>query len=863
MKGFTEIIDKYLHDGLNETDRAAFEKQLAKNPELQREVELQREIMKGINRYALKADIQTGIKKAKTAKLIKTLVIGVVTLAVTVLVATLVSKKHHGNQNDSLEYEINESGKAEWGIPDKVLPSQFFTINPRRDTVIETQSGIVFQLGANLFLDKFGANPEEPVEIEVKEAMTPADVIKSGLSTSSNGQLLETGGMFYINARQGNDNLIIDQQKSISVAVPASSNKEMMLFDGQRTADGTINWVQPRPLKRNLTTVDVMDLNFYPPHFLDTLAALGFDAKNKALTDSIYYSFGNYSICSENAYYGDAGAAAQAAPAKADSSRVPTQFPAPAYYSKDNDAFSKTVAVPPSSLQVYSVTASVNGSSNGTLQLSSGGVPKQQTPAPNGEKLFKQNCAVCHDAFTDRMLTGPGLKGVFDRVPKGDWLKRYILNNEKLIKSGDPYANKLYKQYGNAQMTVFEGTISDKDVDAILEYLKVPLVQVPEKQESCVQEINPSRIKAMWDRRFNNTFVATRQFEERLRAIFGTCNASFLELYLKNLNKPLYVLDSIAAYQLSGDMYEAQHIFYDFFSRRDGGVELSDDANKLLGKYLSEKQKIYDDAVKKTMYKLYKDEFNKGEEAKLREFENSRERALKVKGIYEEELKANLKEAYRQLGKQEPRTDIAIASENNMLIGSITTPGWKNVDQYVTEATAQRASMKYTDIKSGKTAAITYSPLVIKPAKKEDYDRIVCYLMPNNLSSFQLMKDTAGAFTEKLNSLFVYAMVVVGYKGEKTFYKDVQYQKPGEYSIDLDEIDPETLTRRLNARYSWAGTKDVIRDIDFGLFKQKEDIRIQKIANREKLRQRIFSVVYPCGLFYTPTGVKYARVFAK
>ena len=46
--------------------------------------------------------------------------------------------------------------------------------------------------------------------------------------------------------------------------------------------------------------------------------------------------------------------------------------------------------------------------------------------AQDGEKLFKQNCAVCHTSHTDQKLTGPGLAGVFDRVPKGDWLKKWI-----------------------------------------------------------------------------------------------------------------------------------------------------------------------------------------------------------------------------------------------------------------------------------------------------------------------------------------------------------------------------------------------------------------------------------------------------
>lgn len=95
--------------------------------------------------------------------------------------------------------------------------------------------------------------------------------------------------------------------------------------------------------------------------------------------------------------------------------------------------------------------------------------------AQDGAKLFKQNCAVCHSSHTDQKLTGPGLAGIFDRAPEGDWLKNWILNNEKLIKSGDAYANKIYTENGKAAMTVFEGQLTDKDVDAILAFLKAPL----------------------------------------------------------------------------------------------------------------------------------------------------------------------------------------------------------------------------------------------------------------------------------------------------------------------------------------------------------------------------------------------------
>jgi len=86
-----------------------------------------------------------------------------------------------------------------------------------------------------------------------------------------------------------------------------------------------------------------------------------------------------------------------------------------------------------------------------------------------GQKLFKQNCAVCH-SMTDQRLTGPGLKGVFERVPQPPvaWLHAYILNSEQVLKKGDAYARKLFAENDSAYMTVFEGQLTTQDIDDIL-----------------------------------------------------------------------------------------------------------------------------------------------------------------------------------------------------------------------------------------------------------------------------------------------------------------------------------------------------------------------------------------------------------
>ena len=90
--------------------------------------------------------------------------------------------------------------------------------------------------------------------------------------------------------------------------------------------------------------------------------------------------------------------------------------------------------------------------------------------AADAAKIFKQNCAVCH-RLDGVKLTGPGLAGIAGRAPGGDWLFKWVKNNTALIKSGDAYANKIFAENG-AQMTVFDGVLSDDDIKAVIEYIK-------------------------------------------------------------------------------------------------------------------------------------------------------------------------------------------------------------------------------------------------------------------------------------------------------------------------------------------------------------------------------------------------------
>ncbi len=100
-----------------------------------------------------------------------------------------------------------------------------------------------------------------------------------------------------------------------------------------------------------------------------------------------------------------------------------------------------------------------------------------------GNTLFKQYCAVCHAGRSDQRLTGPGLKGLADRLPKPqeDWFVNYTLNCDSIFRSGDKYAKQLRKEYEGTQMPVFSGQLTRDQVKIIYSYLIAP-----PRQRGCV-----------------------------------------------------------------------------------------------------------------------------------------------------------------------------------------------------------------------------------------------------------------------------------------------------------------------------------------------------------------------------------------
>ncbi len=108
----------------------------------------------------------------------------------------------------------------------------------------------------------------------------------------------------------------------------------------------------------------------------------------------------------------------------------------------------------------------------------------QEGDPAKGKSLFNANCAACHTL--DKKMTGPALRNVEQRLADDagldrEWIYAWVKNSSGVVKSGDAYANKIYKEYSGAAMTPMP-QLSNEDIDNVLAYTaeekKVPAATV-------------------------------------------------------------------------------------------------------------------------------------------------------------------------------------------------------------------------------------------------------------------------------------------------------------------------------------------------------------------------------------------------
>ena len=86
-----------------------------------------------------------------------------------------------------------------------------------------------------------------------------------------------------------------------------------------------------------------------------------------------------------------------------------------------------------------------------------------------GAQYFNQMCSACHTIDKGK-LVGPDLVNIQERR-SDEWLQKFIKSSQTLIKSGDPDAVAVFKEYNS--MVMPDAPFNDNQINAIIDYIKV------------------------------------------------------------------------------------------------------------------------------------------------------------------------------------------------------------------------------------------------------------------------------------------------------------------------------------------------------------------------------------------------------
>lgn len=584
--------------------------------------------------------------------------------------AMLFVKCNNGVLNPTVKLHPNDPFK------NTMVTSQLFEIDASQDNVIEGEDGTILVCPKGCFINSNGSLVTSKIKIELAEALSVENMLLSNLTTTSNGNPLETDGMIYFNVTANGEQLAVNKNIPVHIEIPTSEKKNnMMVYKGIRDEKGNMNWIEPIELPKQLITVDLYELDFIPEGFRNQVKKeipfKGYKEATSQLVDSLYYLFG-FNLNSNNET----------------ESRIKID----------------------------------------TIQIS--------PDIPN-----------------------------------------------------EPYYNE--KQ---------EAQVEDKSAINHTESLK---------DTGGIMGINPAIIQVIKSDKYQNTLIATKDFEARLKVIFKTCNDKVLELYINNLNKNLYEIDEMAAAMLANTNY--QQAFIDFASQKLTKVPEADKyADMLKGYYKTQLAKVKS-ALQATANKFKQEQVKK-----------------------EKAAQQTLTDYKNLLWKREKYRMETYGFD-------YTETGWINID---------RGTLP---------KEWSSQPLMVNITNSKQLDRVYTYVIYTSIKSLYRLNTQnneqfyVGNNDEKqmlMPNNKTAVVIAVGYKNEAPWLAVKQFETVSESVISLTmEPSNASIVKQTISRYDqYAKENKIEADLVFMDKLYKEEKRKQSLNETFALLNRLYYFVYPCGV---------------
>jgi hypothetical protein len=286
----TQLIERYLLNELSQAERQSFELQLAENDQLLQQVILHRQLHEAAKRASQRNAVQQTAKRYHFRKNVVNASIAVFVVATITAITVWATNRTNIQQQENAEQALISQLEADKHTPLEHIVAEYFHLN-QQDTVVFSKTGVLLSIPDGAFLLN-GLPYSGPKMIQWQEAINAADIVKAGLSTFAGEHLLETQGMFALQAfAPDGTKLGVNPEVGVYVQVPVDELKEgMMLFEGKKMNNGLIDWQNPEQLTKLPQLADMKDLDFYPPDYEAKLNELKWKTGKKE-RDSLYLSF--------------------------------------------------------------------------------------------------------------------------------------------------------------------------------------------------------------------------------------------------------------------------------------------------------------------------------------------------------------------------------------------------------------------------------------------------------------------------------------------------------------------------------------------------------------------------------------------
>ncbi len=119
---------------------------------------------------------------------------------------------------------------------------QVLTVNVETETTLTCKEGTILTFAPKSFVYKDNNRlARGRIKLEITEYYKLSDMLLANLSTKSDENILETGGMLFIKASKNGKELKLADTKTITIAFPDKNKQGMQLFSGILQQDN-INW---------------------------------------------------------------------------------------------------------------------------------------------------------------------------------------------------------------------------------------------------------------------------------------------------------------------------------------------------------------------------------------------------------------------------------------------------------------------------------------------------------------------------------------------------------------------------------------------------------------------------------------------